>query len=232
MHTTIQTYLFRTETVVSTSTPTLAIIDTFSWTAEHLPNHWWGGGTSSQLLIFIVKRLMSKLEISFHSFFLLAVPKREPKHGLNCSIVPGLPSLALPCCIAWYALSCTPFLHCIVLFEVCLEQRDVTEPCMHTAHKPSPKKAEMRRREKELNVNQSFPKIWAKYQCNVWGGVLVWLGLWSVFCWRASNPINHLYLALSPNLLSIQETLGERGVCLLFCYLTRLLMGQASRYPL
>ena len=175
---------------------------------------------------------MSKLEISFHSFFLLPVPKREPKHGLNCSIVPGLPSLALPCCIAWYALSCTPLLHCIVLLEVCLEQRDVTEPCMHTAHKPSPKKAEMRRREKELNVNQSFPKIWAKYQCNVWGGVLVWLGLWSVFCWRASNPINHLYLALSPNLLSIQETLGERGVCLLFCYLTRLLMGQAGRYPL
>ena len=170
--------------------------------------------------------------ISLHSFFLLPVPKREPKHGLNCSIVPGLPSLALPCCIAWYALSCTPFLHCIVLLEVCLEQRDVTEPCMHTAHKPSPKKAEMRRREKELNVIQSFPKIWAKYQCNVWGGVLVWLGLWSVFCWRASNPINHLYLALSPNLLSIQETLGERGVCLLFCYLTRLLMGQASRYPL
>ena len=44
---------------------------------------------------------------------------------------------------------------------------------------------------------------------------------------RVSNPINHLYLPLPRNVLAIQETLGERGACLLFCYLTGLLMGLA-----
>ena len=49
-----------------------------------------------------------------------------------------------------------------------------------------------------------------------------------VFCQlRVSNPINHLYLPLPRNVLAIQETLGERGACLLFCYLTGLLMGLA-----
>ena len=54
-----------------------------------------------------------------------------------------------------------------------------------------------------------------------------------VFCWRGLNLIYHLYLALPRNVLSIQETLGgKEGVCLLFCYLTGLLMGQPTRYPL